>query len=280
MFLRRSDAGAVPLILSQGTGEPLVTGDNLEFNHQAVPRFTLIRDLQNCCGWEIGYFGTDAWNTATTNDPGISPVVLAPGLPIGSTAPGTVFRVDYGTDLDNAEFNLRRRTDECITWIAGFRFVELQDFLRVSQIAPVNSQIYSIGTQNQLYGFQLGSNVQLLRCNQPFHIDGIWRAGIYGNHVQQTTSSPLANQIPNAAPTLNASGSQTSFVGELGVRGVYQVGPSFAVYGGYQALWLDGIALAPNQLPITNLFNNPSAALDSTNSLFFHGATVGFMASF
>ncbi len=280
MFLRRSDSDSVPLVLSQNDGSTLLNANNLEFNHQAVPRIFLIRDYCNCYGWEVGYFGNESWNTTGEGGGPISPALVGPGQTIGATAPGTVFQAAYGTDLHNVEFNLRRRTSECVTWIAGFRFVELQDQLRAGAVVPATGDLYSIDAMNQLYGFQVGANAQLIHCQQRFHVDGIFRAGIYGNNAKQTTQSVLGGQIPNAVPSLTASTSETSFVGELGLRGVYQLTNTFAVYGGYSMLWLEGVALAPEQLAVTNLFVNPSAGINTGGGVFFHGATVGLQASF
>lgn len=280
MFLRRSDSDSVPLVLSQNDGSTLLNANNLEYNHQAVPRIFLIRDYCNCYGWEVGYFGNESWNTTGEAGGPISPALVGPGQTIGATAPGTIFQAAYGTDLHNVEVNLRRRTSECVTWIAGFRFVELQDQLRAGAVVPATGDLYSIDAMNQLYGFQVGANAQLINCAQRFHVDGIFRAGIYGNNAKQTTQSVLGNQIPNSVSSLTASTSETSFVGEVGLRGVYQLTNTLAVYGGYSMLWLEGIALAPEQLAVTNLFGNPSAGINTGGGLFFHGATVGLQASF
>jgi len=280
MFLRRSDASAYPLITDQNTGETLLNANQLDFEHRAVPRIFLIRDYCDCWGWEIGYFGLQTWDSSGEGGGEQSPVLNGPGIPIGSTQPGTVYQVNYGSDLHNAEFNVRRRASRCVTWIAGFRFVELQEHLNAGSVAPTTSDLYSVDTNNQLYGFQVGANAQLLNCGGRFHVDGIFRTGIFSNSAGQTTHSPLGDVIPESATSLSASATQTAFLGELGLRGVYQLTDWLGVYGGYSAIWVDGLALAPAQVAATNLFGTPSASINTTDAVFFHGATVGMQASF
>ena len=280
MFLRRSDASSFPLITDQNTGDTLLNANQLDFQHRAVPRIFLIRDYCDCWGWEIGYFGLQSWDSTGEGGGELSPVLNGPGIPIGSTAPGTIYQAHYGSDLHNAEFNLRRRTGPCVTWIAGFRFVELQESLRAGSIAPTTTDLYSVDTNNQLYGFQVGANAQVLNCGGRFHVDGLFRTGVFSNNAEQTTHSPLGNVIPESVPSLTAGATQTAFLGELGLRGVYQLTNSIGIYGGYSAIWVDGLALAPAQVSATNLFGTPSASINTTDAVFFHGATVGLQASY
>jgi hypothetical protein len=46
---------------------------------------------------------------------------------------------------------------------------------------------------------------------------------------------------------------------------------------GYQALWLEGVALAPDQLPVTDV-TVPFALVDTSGDVFFHGGFVGLEA--
>ena len=72
----------------------------------------------------------------------------------------------------------------------------------------------------------------------------------------------------------------TSFVGEIGLRGGIEIAPGITAYGGYHVMLLDGIALAPDQIPVTDLIAPGSAVLDTGGTLDFHGATAGLQARF
>jgi hypothetical protein len=53
-----------------------------------------------------------------------------------------------------------------------------------------------------------------------------------------------------------------------------------AVRGGYQLMWLEGVALAPEQIPVNNLIAPAIAAVDTSGGLFLDGATVGFVVQY
>ncbi len=279
MFLRRSDAGATPLILGQDTGATLFRTDDLDFNHVGALRLGLIRDLCSCWGWEIGYLGTDAWNSSVQNGDDVSPILVGPGLPFGSTAPGTVFRVDYGTELYSAEFNLRHRCHECVTLLAGFRWVELGDTLHAYSVAPTVTDFYTLDATNHLYGFQIGAYATLFEtAPSRFRIDSISQVGIMGRHTDFNASSPLLGG-GGTVSSLSANDNGTGFFGQFGLRGVLQLTDSLAVTGGYNLFWLDGVVLAADQLSSTSLIAPGSTSFNSS-TVFFHGATVGIQATF
>ena len=277
LFLRRGDGGPERLISSQVSGQTIVDSQNLEYDHQAVPRFNLTRDYCNCWGWDIGYFGTDAWNTSAQNDPRVSPILLGPGLPFASTAPGTVFAVEGGTDLHSAEFNLRRRCHECVTLVAGFRWIELDDSLRGYSVAPITQDFYSLRTVNHMYGFQLGADATLLTTSKG-RLDAITRAGLMGNHIDHRGTTPLG--IGGLTNRVSAEADDTSFLAEFGLRGVVPISSCWSVVAGYHLFWLDGVALAPQQLRTTSLLAPGAAAIDAGSTLFLHGASVGVQARF
>ncbi len=174
MFLRRSDADQLALIRHQETGETLLDAENLEFNHNAAIRYQLIRECGNCWGWDIGYFGIDSWTSSGNGGGPVSPVLTGPGLDFQSTQHGTIFRAEYGTDLYSAEFNIRRRCHEWVTAVAGFRWIELRDELRTLTIAPQVEDFYTIDTNNQMYGFQMGADSRLWDNGKRLRLDGIF----------------------------------------------------------------------------------------------------------
>ncbi|MDG2383640.1 MAG: BBP7 family outer membrane beta-barrel protein [Pirellulaceae bacterium] len=278
--MRRSTADSFTLMTDQNTGQEIVNVDNLEFDHRAVPRLNLIYETACCWGIGIGFFGIDSWNTSKPGGNIVSPVLIGPGINFPNTAPGTIFRADYGSELYSLEVNFRRRVTSCVTVLAGFRWVEFGDDLATSTIAPIVEPIYSIDTNNHMYGFQIGGDAQLVTLGS-FHIDSIIRAGILFNSADQNTYAPALSQIgPSVVDRISASADHTSFIGELGLRGVYDLGAGFSVIGGYQVMFLDGIALAPDQIPVTDLIAPGSAVLDTGGTLYFHGATVGLQATF
>jgi hypothetical protein len=280
MFLRRSDAGPLPLIRHQETGATLLNANNLEFNHEVVPRLQIIREKCNCWGWDINFFGTDAWSTSGRGGGPVSPVLVGPGIDFPSTMGGTIFQVDSSSELYSAEFNIRRRCHDCVTVLAGFRWIEFSDDLVAYSTVPTVTEFYSIDADNHLYGFQIGADATLLQPTSRFRLDSIVRFGIFGNDADQTTRAPILTSLNGFVDEISADGGDVSLMAEFGLRGVVQLTPACAVYGGYQVLWLDGLALAPDQIPYTSLVAPGSATLHEDGELYFHGATVGVQLTF
>lgn len=279
MFLRRSTADPLVLISDQNTGGSILNATNLEFDHRAVPRVHLMYETACCWGIEGGFFGIDSWSTHGQG--GNSPVLTGPGLPFPSTGPGTIYQVNYSSELISAELNLRRRWNECLTMLAGFRYFEFNDDFLASATAPVVEEMYEIDADNQMYGFQVGGDAELINRGGPFHIDSLVRLGVFYNNADQSTYAPaLTPLIPATVDRISARADDAVFMAEIGLRGVFELSNDLSIYGGYHILWLDGIALAPDQIPVTDMLAPGSASLDTGGTLYFHGATVGLQASF
>jgi hypothetical protein len=52
-----------------------------------------------------------------------------------------------------------------------------------------------------------------------------------------------------------------------------------AVRGGVEALWIQSVALAPAQIPMSNL-GAGTAGVDANSGLFYYGGFVGLEASY
>jgi hypothetical protein len=152
--------------------------------------------------------------------------------------------------------------------------------LQAYSIAPTVTQFYTVDADNNLYGGQIGADAILFQPRDVFRIDGIFRAGILANNADQTTRSPVLADVPGFVGQVSADDDDVAFVANAGLRGVLQLTNSLAVTGGYQLMWLDGVALAPEQIPITSLVAPGAATIDTQGQVFFHGASVGMMLTF
>ena len=63
----------------------------------------------------------------------------------------------------------------------------------------------------------------------------------------------------------------------LGTMGYPMAG--HLVRAGYQVLWIDGIAAAPNQLPMVNT-QTGVATVNTTHSALYHGGFLGLIATY
>ena len=82
----------------------------------------------------------------------------------------------------------------------------------------------------------------------------------------------------------SASTNHAAFVGETGLQCKYQVTKGLLLRAGYEAIWLQGVALAPGQIQetCTTVFasNCASLGINCNSGVFYHGATAGLEYSF
>ncbi len=218
------------------------------------------------------------------------------------------------TNLYNAEANGRLDLSPGVTVLGGFRWLQLNDTL-VGWLTPAdrNAPTWKTGclmgtspplscilsgvsstdaastyppfwtakTQNNLYGAQIGVDAKLLEFGR-FSIDGVIKAGVFDNNARQSALVSMAKTLfPTQATTNHAA-----FVSEAGLQAKYQLAKGLALKVGYEALWLDGVALAPGQIRETYTTGPPAAVsaralgVNCGSNVLFQGATVGLESSF
>jgi hypothetical protein len=150
--------------------------------------------------------------------------------------------------------------------LMGFRFLELHEDL-ASAIDGV--QFADANTDNHMYGGQIGANFALIDTCR-FGLEGVVKAGVFGNYADLTIGDSNHGNF-------NSAIIHTSVFGEIGLTGIYQITNHLAARGGYQAMWLDGVALAGDQY-------NSVTLTDTTpymgGTLFYHGASAGLEYAF
>jgi hypothetical protein len=218
-------------------------------------------------GWSSTRSPTFAWGSLVEYDP--SPPGFKSPYEYISAAVGASYRAE----LNSFEVNGRRRINDFWSLLLGFRYLGINDNLQIVQdVGPgYRTWTHNVRALNDLFGFQAGADMALLsRGNLSF--EGLFKAGVYGNAG--------ANSVDITAPQThltyhtNASTTQAAFVGELGITAVYRFNRNLSVRGGYQFLWLEGIAQAPDQVTVSNpLAGTASVSLRGTPS--YDGAFVG-----
>ncbi len=276
VLLKRSTADAQDLLFAP---TPILNATDLTFNFEGGPRIGLIHGLDGGFALELNYFGIDAWSSsAVRTGNGLSPLVIFPPGAIVSDQ----FRVEYGSEFYSAEANFRYQWGEDLDLLAGFRYAELQDdFGVVGQIVAPWTAVPSYATHaaNYLYGIQIGATARVFDRGPLLCVDGFFKSGLFVNHARQVTTT-----VHNTG-TLRSVGDRkdnAAFLGEIGLTGVCQLGNHWAVRGGYQVMFVEGVALAPDQIPHTNFPILPvpgaDARLHTGSSLFYHGFHVGLEA--
>jgi hypothetical protein len=169
--------------------------------------------------------------------------------------------------------------------LMGIRYVRLEeDFRYITQVNahfdPLTllprgpaSMNYLVTTSNDLLGFQLGAEMGV--CVLPgIALGAEFKAGVYGNDAEQDTTIAATNLAPDIHEA--DSNRDVALVSEAGAMVVYQVKPWLSLRGGYQLLFLDGVALGPENFNTAAPFPPPREVLINDNgNVFYHGYTAG-----
>jgi hypothetical protein len=285
-----------------------VSTSDLDFNFDPGVRATVGMRLCGGRALEFSYFGLfEGDASAFAVKPGENSFLIFP-----DNFTGNVFvdmdevHVDYSSWLHSFELNLPCCSGCCDTcdsgkggekgkdggkgscgevrcrsfeWFAGFRYLNLGEELNIAAQRTVSGQIeegsYNIRTANHLYGAQLGARVR--RSRGLFGWEATGKAGIFGNDAQQTQS---ATEFPNFAlrPTVSSSDGVVAFVGEVNLSALYRLTDVWNVRAGYNAMWIEGLALAPDQLDFDFATASSGSRLRNGGGMFLHGVSAGLEA--
>jgi hypothetical protein len=275
VVLSRSDPDGDPLY--QDNIDPLV-GSDFDLGWQAGYEFQLTR--HNVTGGDAitaRVLVVDGWSAqASALIPGATQINTDPLIPmVGPRAVGA----DLASQLISYEVNY---VWDCywhpaVSWLVGFRSLEIDETLNAQLVYPPTgfpTVYHAVGTQNRLYGVQAGSDVRLYDQSN-FRLGGLLRVGVYGNAANHQSAAWDDATLPIYA---NGSDSTASFVGETGLSGSYHLSDCMAVRVDYRVLWVTGLALAPEQVPVTNF--TLGNGIDNDATAFYHGVFVGFDWSF
>ncbi|OHB75715.1 MAG: hypothetical protein A2W31_09895 [Planctomycetes bacterium RBG_16_64_10] len=305
LYLKREDVARTVDFTSDGIQGPIVLStDSLGFDEEPGFRLTGTWQISASSHLEATYLGTFNWHSnavATSNTNNLYSVLSDFGTlpPDGwlQTDQAAQHWLDYSSDLHNIELNWRQHWVGPNYWfqgsfMMGVRYVRLREDL--SYLTQVNAHVdpnpppvapelrgpasmnYQVGTRNHLVGFQLGSD--LFACVLPgLMLGGDLKAGIYGNHARQKTTVDATDLVPDLFES--ASDDEAALVAEGSVMVLYQFRPWLSLRGGYELLYLDGVALAPENFnavaPFPPLNASRSVQINVNGDAFYHGLTAG-----
>jgi len=257
---------------------------------------------RNCngTGWELSYWGLFPSRTDTT---------LA-GNPTSTLFnltdvrdPNTGFNVYdiYGNsnnhriyrdnEFHNVEWNfLRNAGSTCsgnFEWLAGFRWFEFDESYRYATFTAAagypTDYFYDLDVQNTLLGFQMGGRRDFCVSNKlRVHVGA--KAGLFNNYIRarQNMRDNLGNyaQIANGAYAnteynFRSNKNDVAMVGELDLGMSYQIKSCLRFRGGYRAIGVSGVALAPDQIPYSFQDIDDINRIKSNGSLILHGFYAG-----
>ncbi len=259
-------------------GSQAIYGSDFDLGWETGFQIELARRNINC-GDDIvaRLFIVDGWSAdVAANFPGnldsrFAPVVGIAGpreLASHLTSEVTSFELDY---------YCQSSWSPAVKWLVGIRTLELDENLDTGLVFPgggLPTVCHTVGVQNRLYGVQVGGEVRLLDVSR-LTLKGILTTGLYGNSAKHR--SALWEDLAVTDYVSDRHG-VVSFVGETGLAGQYQLTDCLALRADYRVLWVTGVALANEQVPVSNF--NAGTGIDTDGSVFYHGVFVGLDWSF
>lgn len=235
--MKRSSAGPTPIV-NNSPNEPTMNAKDQLFKYAPGVQMSLIRQTE-CNAIEFRYLGTSSW--VARQDATYTVASTSPG---GTALNGPAWARDY-TRLDSLEMNLIRENCRWFKPILGFRWIQFQDELIVGQTlqvvttpTPTTARVLA---SNELFGVQVGGTGRIWdRCG-PLTVDAFVKAGFYDNMALRQS-----DESTGASSGFNLH--RGAFVGEVGVVATYELTCRLSARGGYQVMWADGLALAPDQI--------------------------------
>jgi len=260
--------------------DALLTTDGLDFGWKPGVRTTFGFRLTPRRAIEFSYLGGFDWGASATVT-GNNNLAIPGDLGVSSNQffMADEMRVDYSAELNGVEVNwvkCRRRllfgTDCETQCLVGFRHLGWHERfnLRATDFQDAGSGNYAIHTNNDLFGAQVGARVR-----HPGRLGWLvsGKVGVFGNGAEQTQSVTdflLTLRSPRTSHARNAA-----FVADLGLLLRWELSRVWSVQGGYNLLWIEGLALSRDQLD----FTLPGGmGVDNGGGAFLHGASVGLAA--
>ncbi len=291
-----------PIVLDPNTGNTFISTSNINSNFIPGLQATAGFRLNNGQTIEADYFGLYGGSTTAT---AIKPDANA-FLTFPNNLAGNAFvaienaNVNYTSEINSFALNLpccsgcsSAGCDSCacdayqfgqsksqsITWFSGFRYLNVNQRLNIVSQRTVANAIeqgsYNVRTQNNLFGGQLGA--RLRRTSGRLGWDASGFAGVFGNSAQQTQS---VTDFPNFAlrPSVTDSKGGVAFVGGGNLSGLYSLTKALNLRAGYNTIWIEGLALAPDQLDFNLAAAQAGSRINNNGGMFLHGANVGLEA--
>jgi hypothetical protein len=266
------------------TLDVLLTADDLDFDWTGGVRAGYGRRICGCLSLEFGYLGIFELTGKETVE--LEDSLTLPddfGLQVNNFFAADEVTICYESDLHSGEANLVfccYSCDACgrcrsIEWLTGFRYISLNESISMTAFdSEEGTSTYRVRARNDLYGGQVGLRVRSCRGRWSWETTG--KAGIYGNDMEQLQSSIIDFPDVEYLPATGSRAGGVAFVGDFNLTAIYQLSRCWGLRAGYNLIWMEGVALAADQLNFTN--DGSPATLVDGGGVLLHGANVGLEA--
>jgi len=270
VMLRRDRVDAVDVTAHTTTtpgGDILFSTDEFNSPFRAGPRFLLGHTFGDS-RWQIdgSYFFIDDWDdTAFSNNSAL--LQETPGYFLNDS--DSSFR--EFTELKNGELNLRYLVPMphcCLTpkFIIGWRYMSIDERMDFRMPAQISTPTISTHARNDIFGPQLGGEFYFFAYPHCWIDLSIKGALCDDRAFQETTDT----RVGAPSGSWRRSRDATTFVGDLELELVWQITPKLMTRIGYQAIWINNIAMAARNFDMPD-----SMQIDTTGRAVYHGPHIG-----
>lgn len=294
---RREDIGRrVDLVSDTPLGPIVLSTDDLDFDSASGFRATATHQVGPGSNIEFTYLGQNNFSSSASvssatdslfsafSDFGLFP---SPGQGFTETDQASFASIAYSSQIHSYELNYRQRY-QCYgckvqgSWLTGVRFFELDEDFQFGTVSTLNSAqaLYEVGTYNGMVGGQGGGDIWF--CVIPgLSVGAEGKLGLLMNTASQSTTITGTTLLEPVVEEV--SDTDFSLLAEANFMMLWRVTQSWTFRGGYSFLYVDQVALAPenfNSTPpfLVPAFTNPprTPTLTTDGDLFLHGFTAGF----
>ncbi|MGE0610503.1 MAG: hypothetical protein AB7O62_25665 [Pirellulales bacterium] len=282
-----------------GVPGPIVLGTGgLGFPIQPFGRFLIGAPISHQTAVELSYLGMQNWQSQQFVQSAAGNLFSAytafgtatQGLPVGDVDQSVQQGIRYGSRLHNAEFNFVT----CIPcshsgrghWnlVHGFRWIEINERFTYATVgaggAAVNGSISQVNTFNDLVGYQGGLRWEYdLRPRLHFTVEP--KVGVFANFSRM--SSAFNTTAFPATISEFARRDEVAVAADCSALLSYDIKPWLTIRGGYNVMYVGGVALAPENFvpqPLPGGFIPRTANVNNTGAILYHGGSVGVEARF
>jgi hypothetical protein len=275
LWLGRTHADPQTLLVADigGLQIGLLDASDLQFEISAGVRSQMIVQRPAGWGYELGYLGVfDQHSHRSVSIDPTTPNLNSVTDRFFGTAGGTAtaYTVDYQSDLNSAELNLRLGEWWGFVPVVGGRWFRLDEQYEMFETPTPTTGVLSEVT-NDLVGAQAGFHKPLWCRGGWFHVETTIKFGAFQN---QTDLYADAHDAGGPLVSLERSFEGTSFAAEVHLTAIWQFSEHAAFRAGYTGLWLTDVALALDQSDDFDLVTG-QGTLDR-GTVAMHGGHLGF----
>ncbi len=283
VYFKREQEGNKKLMINSSTGNCVCSSKHLVHDFPFEPGYRVgVSYTTDHSVWDLSYLWIKEWESSCSRtEPGTLVFSLANPDITNDFDGADHAKATYGSEFQNVELNYYRYAYErhgnffSAAYLLGLRYMNLREHLDVAFTNGSDKSSYKVQTSNHIPAIQGGG---LIAWNPTRTItwDLIGMVGIgFDIGEQKTFLGDLNNTV--TVRDYEKRGFSTPVVVEGVIRLTYQPTTYFNIHAAYQLIYLNGVALAPDQIVKSDSNEHVYKAIGAP---LMHGFSAGMTWSF